>query len=81
VNVLGQHHVAHQLETVLLADLAEDFDEYSASSRRAQERQPSVPTKGDEVQVAVPVNALEASGHHRTAPRSQTERGHPQNIL
>jgi hypothetical protein len=75
--MLGHHYIANQLETVFLSNLIEDTDEHVARLRSTEERQPSVATEGDEVQVALAVNAFEPLGHDEKAPRSQTEHGAP----
>jgi len=79
MRVLGHHHVAHQLKTVFLSDAVQRADEHVARSRGTEERQPSVTTEGNEVQVALAVDSLEPLGHDEKAPRSRTEPGAPSN--
>ena len=67
VDVLGHDHVTDQLEPKLFADLAENLDECIPSARRVEKRKSPVTTEGDEVQMAEPVDALEAFRHDSEA--------------
>jgi len=75
MHVLGHHCVAHQIEVILFfSNFTEDADEYVSCSRTTPQRQPSIATEGDEMQMAESVDALQALGHDEKAPRSETER-------
>ena len=61
MHVFGHHHVANQLETIFVSGLIEHAHKQIAGVRGTKERQPSVTTEGDEVQVDVDV-AVHAPG-------------------
>jgi len=81
MHVFGHHHIADQPEPVFLSSLVENADEGVARSRRTQERQPSVATEGNERQVALSVDSLEAFGHDEKPHAQKPSMGHPKHIL
>jgi hypothetical protein len=75
--MLGHHYVTDEFETEFLSHSIEDANEYVARPCGAEQRKASVTTESEEVQVALPVDALEPFRHNRKSPRSQTEHGAP----
>jgi len=61
--MLGHHDVSDYNEVATLAHLFKYFHEEVAAACASEERQPLVTACCNEVQVAVAVKALQASGH------------------
>lgn len=79
VNVFGHDDVARQLELVAIAHFAEDFDESISGPHRGEQRQASIATAGDEMQVLEPVSAAQSFGHGppKAPPFKSGRAGHP----
>ena len=77
MHVFGHHHVASQLETIFVSGLIEHAHKQSAGVRGTKERQPSLTTEGDEMQVDLPVNAPEVFWHDRRPHAHNPSAGAP----
>ena len=60
MDVLGHHHEAHQGEAVSIANFAQNFDEQIAGAHGSQQCRAAVARKCNEVQIVLPVVALES---------------------
>jgi hypothetical protein len=74
--MLMHDHKSDKRELVVRAKFAEDLDEEVARANRPQEGKAPVTTAGDEVEVALPVAALEACRHEMNTSNPPT----PSNI-
>jgi len=67
VHMLGHDHVADQLETIFLSDLAENLNEQVPVPRRTEKRKSTVTTEREKVQMTKSVDTLEVFRHGREA--------------
>jgi hypothetical protein len=85
MDVLRHDDVAHQGEAVAVTHLAKNMDENLSGADRAQKRQASIASEGNEMQMVASIVANEFVGHEReekSKPRPfKTERvGHPEKL-
>ena len=66
VDMLRHDDVTHQGEPVTVAHFVKNMDESISSANRAQQRQASVTTEGDEMQMVLSVPALQSFGQRRS---------------
>jgi hypothetical protein len=59
MDMLGHHHIANQQELITGPHLIENFQEHIPLPRRAQQGTTPVATAGNEMQMALPITALE----------------------
>jgi hypothetical protein len=83
VDVLRHDDIAHEGESIVVAGLAKNLDKGVSSANRAQQRQASIASEGDKVQMAASIMADEFVGHgkkEKSKPRpSRSGRvGHPE---
>jgi hypothetical protein len=63
MDMFGHHDVPGQNKPISIAHFAQNIDEGVSGSNRAQQRQALVTTKCDEVEMVLPVSALQPGRH------------------
>src|SRR6266849_6801791 len=63
--VIGHNHITHQQKLVPFANRSQRAHKHVSRANRSQQRQPTVTTEGDKVQIAAAVIAFQILGHER----------------
>jgi hypothetical protein len=68
--MVRHHHVSDQQKAVSLANLSQRVNEHIPCANRSQQRQTSVTTEREEMQIPTAVIALQLLRHEKTTPRA-----------
>src|SRR6266404_4895208 len=77
MNVVGHDHISDQQEIIALTNFPHGLDEYFSRSPRVDQRNPSITTEREEMQMAPSIVSLQTF-RHKTNPHAYPRRvGHP----